>query len=85
MERGEGIIGATSDLAGAGYGVLGAKGVTEGGHLAQIRKPPFSMDKKENLEQQEKAQPLRVFFDDELEGDQLIGSVVAELMRFYGE
>lgn len=84
MVRGEGPIGATSDLAAAGYGVIGAKGLTANGRLAQIRKPPFSMDKKENLEQQEKEQPLRVFFDDEEQGDDLIASVVGELVRFYG-
>ncbi len=81
MEKNEGLfIEATSDLAGAGYGVVGAKGRTSSGKLAQIRKPKFSMDKNENLEQQEREQPLRVFFDGEQSQEEIIASVVAELV-----
>jgi hypothetical protein len=84
MEKGNGLIGAATDLASAGYGVIGAKGTTASGHTAHIPKPPFSLDKNENLEQQEKEQPLRILFDGELEGDQLIAGVVTELVRIYG-
>lgn len=83
MHAKEGFIQATTDLAGAGYGVLGFKGRTENGHLAQIKKPPFSLDKKENLKQQEKEHPLRIFFEAETEDDNLIAGIVAELVRFY--
>jgi hypothetical protein len=83
MHAGEGTIGATRDLAGAGYGVVGFKGTTEGGHIAQIRKPPFSLDKEKNLEQQEKEQPLRVVIESDGEENEIIAAVVAELLRFY--
>jgi hypothetical protein len=83
MKAAGGIIEATSDLVGAGYAVAGFKGKTPAGHLAQIRKPPFSMDKNENLKQLEKDQPLRVFIETEQEDDALISSIVTELVRFY--
>src|SRR3569623_331060 len=51
MHAKEGLIEATTDLAGAGYGVLGFKGKTTSGHIAQIKKPPFDLDKSENLRQ----------------------------------
>lgn len=84
MKAAGGVIEATSDLIGAGYAVAGFKGHTKGGHLAQIRKPQFSMDKAENLKQLEREQPLRVFIEAEREDDTLIASIVAELVRFYG-
>jgi hypothetical protein len=83
MTANDGIIQATVDLSGAGYGVTGFKGVTDSGHLAQIRKPPFSLDKKENLRQQEKEQPLRVIFETEGDEADILAGVVAELVRFY--
>jgi hypothetical protein len=83
MHSDGGFIEATTDLAGAGYAVLGFKGTTEEGRLAQIKKPPFSLDKKENLRQMEKETPLRVFFESDNEDDALLASVVAELVRFY--
>lgn len=79
-----GLIQATADLTGAGYGVTGFKGITETGHTAQIRKPPFSLDKRENLRQQEKEHPLRVIFETDGDEDDNIAGVVAELVRFYG-
>lgn len=84
MSKGDGLIGATTDLAEAGYGVIGAKGRTPSGNVAHIPKPPFSLDKEENLEQQEKEQPLRILFDGELHAGELIAGVVAELVRIYG-
>lgn len=78
-----GVIEATTDLVTVGYAVAGFKGHTKGGHLAQIRKPPFSMDKQDNLKQMEKEQPLRVFIEADKEDDALIPSIVAELVRFY--
>jgi hypothetical protein len=77
------LIAATRDLAADGYGVLGFKGTTPDGHSAQIKKPPFSLDKKDNLEQLEKEQPLRIIIESEEDNDEIIASVVAELVRFY--
>jgi len=85
MKAEAGLIQSTMDLAGAGYGVLGFKGDTEAGHLAQIKKPPFSMDKKENLKQQEKEHPLRIFLEAAGDGEADLASVVSELLRFYSE
>lgn len=82
MEGHEGLIGQTAELAGGGYGVLGFKGETEDGSIAQIRKPPFSLEKSENLRQMEKEQPLRVLIEEEDDKD-ILPSVVAELVRFY--
>jgi hypothetical protein len=83
MEIEEGLIGQTAELAGGGYGVVGFKGTTEDGSLAQIRKPPFSLDKADNLRQMEKEQPLRVFIEEE-DADDILAGVVTELVRFYG-
>ncbi|MCB2049191.1 MAG: hypothetical protein KDE32_13355 [Novosphingobium sp.] len=83
MHRDEGVIGQTAELAEGGYGVVGFKGETDAGSVAQIRKPPFSMEKSENIKQMEKEQPLRVFVEDG-EDDEVMASVVAELVRFYG-
>jgi hypothetical protein len=83
MKAAGGVIEATSDLVGSGYAVAGFKGHTASGHLAQIRKPPFSMDKQENLKQLEREQPLRVFIEAEQEDDALIAGIVKELVRFY--
>ena len=85
MHAAGGVIEATSDLVGAGYAVAGFKGTTPTGHLAQIRKPPFSMDKNENLKQLEREQPLRIFIETEEEDDALIAGIVAELVRFYDQ
>jgi len=82
MEREDGLIGQTAELASGGYGVLGFKGHTEDGSTAQIRKPPFSLEKSKNLKQMEKEQPLRVFIEEESVKD-VRRSVVAELVRFY--
>ena len=82
MEMEEGLIAATAELASGGYGVVGFKGETEAGSVAQIRKPTFSLEKSENLKQMEKEQPLRVFVEEE-DQDQILPSVVAELVRFY--
>lgn len=84
MHAAGGVIEATSDLVGAGYAVAGFKGTTPTGHLAQIRKPQFSMDKNENLKQLDREQPLRVFIETEEEDDALIAGIVGELVRFYG-
>lgn len=83
MHSSGGFIAATTELAGAGYGVLGFKGKTASGHIAQIKKPPFDLDKRENLRQQERETPLRVFFESDRDDSELIASVVGELMRFY--
>ncbi|MEE4155577.1 MAG: hypothetical protein V2I27_15565 [Erythrobacter sp.] len=80
MEMDEGLIAQTAELAGGGYGVVGFKGETEAGSVAQIRKPAFSLEKSENLKQMEKEQPLRVFVEEE---SQILPGVVAELVRFY--
>ncbi len=69
MHAAGGVIEATSDLVGAGYAVAGFKGNARTGHLAQIRKPPFSWIKNENLKQLEREQPLRVFIEAEEEDD----------------
>lgn len=83
MKVDEGLIGQTGQLAGGGYGVVGFKGETDAGSVAQIRKPPFSLEKSENLKQMEKEQPLRVFIEEDDEKD-ILPSVVGELVRFYG-
>lgn len=83
MQSNEGFIAATTELAEAGYGVLGFKGHTNAGRLAQIKKPPFSMDKKENIKEQAREHPLRVFIESEAE-EAIWAGVVAELVRFYG-
>ena len=83
MERDEGIIGQSAELAQGGYGVLGWKGETTAGSLAQIKKPPFSLEKSKNLKQMDKDQPLRVFIEEEAEKD-VVPRVVEELVRFYG-
>lgn len=82
MHIGEGIIGQTAELATGGYGVVGFKGHTEDGSLAAVRKPPFSLDKAENLRQMEKEQPLRVYVEEAAETE-MMASVVGELVRFY--
>jgi hypothetical protein len=84
MHSENGFIRASSDFVEAGYGVLGFKGTTSGGHQAQIRKPTFSLDKKENLKQQQKETPLRVFIESSDSDDDLTSSIVSELVRFYG-
>ncbi len=83
MKAGEGLIQATSDLAQAGYGVTGFRGVTESGAVAQVPKPPFNMDRKENLRQQAKEQRVRMFFERMYDDEDMTASVVAELVRFY--
>lgn len=83
MTAGNGIVGAATEMASGGYGVLGFKGHTDDGHLAQIKKPPFSLDKKENLKQQEREHPLRIFIDDAEEEDALLARIVSELVGFY--
>lgn len=82
MHQEGGIIAKSVELAEGGYGVIGFKGETDGGHIAQIRKPPFSMEKSKNLLQMEKEQPLRVLVEEE-RVDEIAASVVAELVRFY--
>lgn len=83
MKAKDQFIAASTELAAGGYGVLGFKGHTADGHLAQIKKPPFSLDKRENLKQQEREHPLRVFVEGDDE-DAVLTSVVGELVRFYG-
>jgi len=84
MKSGEGIIGGTAGLADDGYGVVGFRGITPSGRTAHLPKPKFSTDKDENLREQAKEQRLRVFFEAN-DDDDLIASVVAELVRFYGD
>jgi hypothetical protein len=83
MQSGNGFIAASSDFVDAGYGVFGFKGTTGGGHEAQIRKPAFSLDKKENLKQQQRETPLRVFIESNGNEDDHLASIVSELVRFY--
>lgn len=83
MKAGEGLIAGTAGLADDGYGVVGFKGRTPAGHEAHIPKPSFSTEKENNLKQQAREQRLRVYFEREGYEDDLMPSIVAELVRFY--
>lgn len=84
MRAAEGHIEGTSELAEAGYGVVGFRGTTDSGHVVHLPKPTFDLDKNKNLKEQEKPQRLRVYFErPEVPDEDMTPSIVRELVRFY--
>lgn len=82
-----GPIAQTQEMVDAGYGQNGFKGITPDGHLAQVPKPAFHMDKKRNFAEREKPRFVRMIFehDGDEGGEHALAPLIARAMaNFYG-
>lgn len=79
----EGFISETTGLANAGYGQVGASGVTPEGRRATYSKPKFDDQKDKNLQRQSEPRMLKVYIDEQGTIEQEETEVVRALLEFY--
>lgn len=80
----DGHIASAVELADAGYGQYAFKGVTEDGHVAQVKQPPFEDERRKNQERQNEPRELRVLIDPGGTDDAATFASVADaLIGFY--
>jgi hypothetical protein len=80
----EGLIAETKGLADAGYGQIGASGVTPDGFHASLSKPKFDMDKQKNKERQGENRSLKVYIPSHETISKEEEAVVKALLELYG-
>lgn len=80
----DGPIAAVRELADDGYGQYAVRGVTEGGHKAQIRAPKFDEDRQTNERRQAEPRELRIVIETDVDvDDAVLRHALAALRNFY--